>query len=339
MKAQSHRLPVLDGWRGLSIVSVMACHLLPLGPSSLDLNASAGFLGMSLFFTLSGFLITTNLYHNRHVLSFYIRRITRIVPLACLYLTVAFSIQGAPIRDHLPAYLFAQNYLYSAITPKTTHIWSLCVEIHFYLSIGLFMYITKFKGFKWLPLVLLMLIGLRIYLHAPYNINTHLRVDEIISGACLALVYLRLFDDKVRQLIVRIPWWAWLCLLLLSCHRYFIPLMYFRGVFASCLVGHTLFTSEKGKWKMLCSGPLRYIAEISYALYVWHPLTTYGWLGSGEVIAKYLKRPLCFALSFGLAHLSTHYYEMPITNLGRKISSEISKTVDYKKIPAKPEEI
>ncbi|MGB1648440.1 MAG: acyltransferase family protein [Cycloclasticus sp.] len=46
---------VLDGWRGLSILFVLATHLLPMGPKVLRLNETSGPIGMALFFTLSGF--------------------------------------------------------------------------------------------------------------------------------------------------------------------------------------------------------------------------------------------------------------------------------------------
>jgi hypothetical protein len=80
------RLPVLDGWRGLSIVLVLAAHLLPLGPTGLDLNAAVAAAGMALFFTLSGFLITGFLLRNDNVDEFLISRLARIVPLAWLFL-------------------------------------------------------------------------------------------------------------------------------------------------------------------------------------------------------------------------------------------------------------
>ena len=55
------RFPVLDGWRGISILCVLSAHMLPLGPKSWQLNATTATIGMSIFFTLSGFLITTTL--------------------------------------------------------------------------------------------------------------------------------------------------------------------------------------------------------------------------------------------------------------------------------------
>ncbi len=59
--AHAARLGSLDGWRAISILGVLAAHMLPLGPSRWGLNALAGDAGMSLFFTLSGFLIASTL--------------------------------------------------------------------------------------------------------------------------------------------------------------------------------------------------------------------------------------------------------------------------------------
>ena len=65
---------VLDGWRGLSILFVLAAHLLPLGPKALRLNETAGPIGMAVFFTLSGFLITNFLIHRPNIYDFIVRR-------------------------------------------------------------------------------------------------------------------------------------------------------------------------------------------------------------------------------------------------------------------------
>jgi peptidoglycan/LPS O-acetylase OafA/YrhL len=47
------RLAILDGWRAVSILLVLAAHMLPLGPKRLIINVMVGSIGMSLFFTLS----------------------------------------------------------------------------------------------------------------------------------------------------------------------------------------------------------------------------------------------------------------------------------------------
>src|SRR3954469_13750176 len=86
------RLRPLDGWRGISILLVLGCHMLPLGPHWWRLNETAGLAGMSIFFTLSGFLIASMLYKHLDVGSFFIRRACRILPLAIAYITVAMLI-------------------------------------------------------------------------------------------------------------------------------------------------------------------------------------------------------------------------------------------------------
>ena len=65
---------------------------------------------------------------------------------------------------------------------------------------------------------------------------------------------------------------------------------------------------------------LVYVAGISYALYVIHPMLAASWLGSGDLIEKYAKRPLLFAALFLLAHLSTGYYERRWIALGKRLA-------------------
>jgi peptidoglycan/LPS O-acetylase OafA/YrhL len=90
------RYPVLDGWRGISILCVLAAHMLPLGPKSWQLNELFAPLGMCLFFTLSGFLITNTLIYRSNVRDFLIRRFCRILPLAWAFMLVALPLAGAP---------------------------------------------------------------------------------------------------------------------------------------------------------------------------------------------------------------------------------------------------
>ena len=78
------RLGVLDGWRGISILLVLLGHLFPVGPKAWGLNGAVASAGMAIFFTLSGFLITSVLLNDSNVRRFLIHRVMRIVPLAWL---------------------------------------------------------------------------------------------------------------------------------------------------------------------------------------------------------------------------------------------------------------
>jgi peptidoglycan/LPS O-acetylase OafA/YrhL len=104
-----HRYEVLDGWRAISILLVLSCHMLPLGPKAWNLNHSAALAGMALFFTLSGFLIVTTLFRNPSVPDFLIRRFARIVPLAALATVVYLLLQQADISYYVPHFLYYTN--------------------------------------------------------------------------------------------------------------------------------------------------------------------------------------------------------------------------------------
>jgi peptidoglycan/LPS O-acetylase OafA/YrhL len=66
---------------------------------------------------------------------------------------------------------------------------------------------------------------------------------------------------------------------------------------------------------------LGYLAKVSYALYVIHPMTKAGWLGDGDVIVRYTKRMGSFMMTFLFAHLSTTYYEKYWLNLGHRLAA------------------
>lgn len=319
------RLFVLDGWRGISILLVLATHLLPVGPKAWHLNLMTGAMGMSLFFTLSGFLITQQLHLRRNVTGFFIRRLFRIVPLAWAYSVLVILLLGKDLRTLVSHLLFAINYDQSAITEITTHFWSLCVEVHFYCAIGILMAITRFRGFVLLPVLWLILFLVRTIWAPTGTIETHFRVDEILSGTCLALVYLGYLGPRAQLILSRLPFPLLLVALAIACHPDTGTVNGFRGTLASLLVGHTLFATGEQRYRWLGSRVLRYIAEISYALYVIHPLTRYGWLGSGPTMVKYAKRLITFTLSFGLAHLSTFKFEKPTTDFGKRLASRLEK--------------
>lgn len=319
------RLFVLDGWRAISILLVLATHLLPVGPKAWQLNLATGAMGMSLFFTLSGFLITQQLHLRRNIPGFFVRRLFRIVPLAWAYTVVVVLLLRKDLHTLVSHFLFVINYDQNAITDVTTHFWSLCVEVHFYCAIGLLMWITRFRGFVALPVLWLILFLVRTIWAPTGTIETHFRVDEIFSGACLALVYLGYLGPRVQLVVARLPLPLLLIALAIACHPNTGTVNGFRGLLASLVVGHTLFATGANRYRLLGHRVLRYIAEISYALYVIHPLTRYGWLGSGPTMVKYAKRLITFTLTFGLAHLSTFKFEKPCTTFGKRLAARLER--------------
>ena len=89
---------------------------------------------------------------------------------------------------------------------------------------------------------------------------------------------------------------------------------------AFAMIGATLFNQDSPLKPMLHNRVLVYIAAISYALYIIHPFLMTTWLGSGEGVEKYIKRPLLFIVLFIAAHLSTYHYEKHWIALGKRLS-------------------
>lgn len=148
-------LPALDGLRGVAILMVMVHNLLFIAPGG-DLFgrilvgiADRGWIGVQLFFALSGFLITRILIASREATnyfsSFYARRSLRIFPL--YYATLATVYLLLPALDALPAsftrhpqremaqWLYLTNWVQPFFMGQASmsHLWSLAVEEQFYL--------------------------------------------------------------------------------------------------------------------------------------------------------------------------------------------------------------
>ena len=284
----------------------------------MQLNAAAGLFGMSLFFTLSGFLITATLYRSPQVVPFLIRRFCRILPLAFLYIVVAMVILGKGPAFYASHFFFLINYQTQYITDLTGHFWSLCVEIQFYVGVAILVLLAGRRGLLLLPVLCVGVTLTRLWTGTHYSIVTHLRIDEILAGATLALIMCGAMPQFIRGAVSRVPWFVWLATLLVSCHELGGPANYLRPYMAAGLVGSTVWGCTRiNTW--LETRQLKYIAETSYALYVFHPLAAYGWLGTGGTVMKYaVKRPITFALTFAAAHLSTFLYERRWIDLGKK---------------------
>jgi peptidoglycan/LPS O-acetylase OafA/YrhL len=132
-------IPYLDGWRGLAIVFLLIGHFLPVP------GLNFGAIGVSLFFVLSGFLMSKILFIDKVPLPiFYRRRISRILPSVVVLLAVValtYLLTGREISGYelLSAATFTNNYFVGTETwtMPLGHIWSLSVEEHAYIVLSL----------------------------------------------------------------------------------------------------------------------------------------------------------------------------------------------------------
>ncbi|MEM7740360.1 MAG: acyltransferase [Pseudomonadota bacterium] len=313
-------LPALDGLRALSILAVLACHMLPLGPAEWKGNATAGYMGMSVFFALSGFLITRFLWDTDDIGQFFVRRIARIVPLVLIVsILYGLFLEGRP-DTVLAINLYVLNYWHEAIVPSVSPLWSLSIEMQFYIVIGLSVLAFKRRGFWVIPLAALTVTLLRISTGTFGSIVTHLRVDEILAGSLLALFWLHRDQGQVKRVWTYLPklFWVLLVLWALACWPPSSAWGYLRPYLSALLIGSVLAMNGGWQTSVLSWGSLRYVAAISFALYVWHSPFRHGWFDEGSGFEVYLiKRPIAFVCIFALAHLSTYYLEKPLIKVAK----------------------
>jgi peptidoglycan/LPS O-acetylase OafA/YrhL len=318
------RLLVLDGWRAVSILLVLAAHLLPLGPKSLHLNETAGPMGMALFFTLSGFLITRFLLEHSSVTDFLLRRLFRIIPLAWLAMVIAFALAQIEFQHYLANFFFFSNWpsQHEHLTGITGHFWSLCVEMQFYVGIALVVAILGKRGLYLLPVICVSVTAYRVSQSALVDIVTWRRVDEILAGGILALIFSDKLGVLARKIVGNLNSSIFFLLLAISSHPDTGFMNYLRPYFAAALVGSTIFKPSIQIQRILESRLFRYIAEVSFAVYVIHNILMYTWFASGDKFVRYLKRPLLLAATFGLAHISTRYFEQRWIDFGKRVSTQ-----------------
>ncbi len=301
----TERLPALDGLRAISILLVLAAHMLPLGPKALQLNSSAAAMGMSLFFCLSGFLIASQLIHNADVSEFLAKRLARIVPLAYAFTLLTAGILYFDPKTLLWMVTFLLNFR-DHVQSYNAHYWSLCVEIHFYIAIAIAVAVIGKNGIWLVWPACFAVTALR--LHSGEGAD--LRMDEILAGACVATLYRKTWIDRnvfpTSLLIVAVFLWF------ASGSSFGGWLNFFRAYATALLLAAVLSHGQTRLISFLTSRPMRYIATVSYALYIIHPLTVQGWWNEGSVLERYLfKRPISFMMTFAAAHISTFYWERP----------------------------
>jgi len=142
VRARLGHVPALDGIRGIAVLLVVACHALAV---------AGGFLGVEIFFVLSGFLITTLLLEEWQTQGrirlnrFYVRRVRRLYPALATVLTAwlglaALGLTPRPLGGEAVGVLVAGTYVANAasawfygLPEGLRHLWSLALEEQFYL--------------------------------------------------------------------------------------------------------------------------------------------------------------------------------------------------------------
>jgi len=339
MKSLGHE-PALDGLRAMAVMAVVLFHAVPH-------ELPGGFLGVDVFFALSGYLIT-RLLLNEHATRgridlwrFYVRRSWRLAPALCLMLLVYVSIElawhGFAIwktlaLDALLALAYVTNWTRATgwhLPADLGHTWSLAVEEQFYLLWPLLLIgvlkLSRRRGVQMLLVGAMALASMfwRLYLQDQgasvdrlYN-GTDVRAETLLWGALLALLR---FNEIAQQgchwldqvLESMIPL---LMLVLFFGAQWTEGWIYSVGITAVSGLSVLLIQGlHSGRWQILSralsAGWLVYLGRISYGIYLWHfPILR--WLMESPMDAW--SRLVCtVALSLTAASLSYQFMEKPL---------------------------
>jgi peptidoglycan/LPS O-acetylase OafA/YrhL len=262
-----------------------------------------GWVGVDLFFVLSGFLVSSLLfreYRQRGAVSvgrFLVRRGLKIYPAFYFFMAV-FAVQlvarrGAAALPRAPfvaELLFVQNYRAGI----HGHTWSLAVEEHFYLLCALLAYLLARRGrgggdpYRGFPAIFagvaVFCLGARLvtaslvprFDYRTHQFPTHLRIDGLMFGVCLS--YLYHFRRQALERVVRgrEPWMVALGLLLLAPPFIFAiettPAIYTFG-FTAAYLGAGLLVLAFVVRELPDVRPVRvmtFFGRYSYSIYLWH---------------------------------------------------------------------
>jgi peptidoglycan/LPS O-acetylase OafA/YrhL len=335
--------PALDGLRGVAVIAVIAFHCRVPGLSG---GFFGGFLGVDIFFVLSGFLITGLLQEELQgtgrvaLVTFYLRRFLRLTPPLALMLLAYLA--AAPLvwpeittGEHLAGAALAGLYLtdYSIAfwrwPEMLGHTWSLSVEEHYYLLwpalVLLLFRLDRDRQLFWLAVLLALATLWRIASLSFVSEweTAYSRFDTRMSGLLLGGL-LRVWLARGQT----IPPVAADALGVLGIAGVGFSMLFFHWGDGAVLVwglplvelasaAIILAASDERTWvhRRLSSRPLVWVGLISYGLYLWHyPIAralreTAGW---PETLLVTL------ALSLALAALSYHLIERPIRRLRRR---------------------
>lgn len=356
-KKLSYRADI-DGLRAIAVLAVIASHL----PEKF---LPSGFLGVDVFFAISGFVVTASLLNQKRTklshlyVGFLSRRIKRLMPALtlCVAVTGFVVLATDPFPRHsiqtglgalfgfgnIVLFFFELDYFSpSSIFNAFTHTWSLGVEEQFYVVFPMFAWLFYFRtqrdSFK--PLAVAMLLGGLVSValfaglyeeHQPAAFFLMpSRIWELGIGALVFLASRRTQTERLQGALRRLSPFALVALL--GC--FFAPESYIMPATLAAvgLTGILLATDDRSAVaRLLTLPPVTYIGKISYSLYLWHwPIIALGPI----VLATNLRSSVLYVVATAIvAVISFHLVEKPLrymtwtTRRGRDIGVGLAANV------------
>jgi peptidoglycan/LPS O-acetylase OafA/YrhL len=337
----------LDAIRGVAIIVVILHNQSAQYPSlHLERVFANGWMGVDLFFVLSGFLITGILVDTKqsegYFKNFYARRCLRIWPLYCsliffMFVVVPFlrpSEANTVFEKSSPwwAYpLFLQNFMIPNPTSATGPLavtWSLAIEEQFYL---VWPWVVRYSSYAQIRGIAIFIIclspALRLYLSfrdIDLYTNVFCRLDGLMAGAFLALI---VRADNFSPAKFTKP--AWISLVIAAPLAFATEALNARwivfsltAVASASFVYLALFSAQKSLQRALTNRFLVYTGTISYGLYLLHKIPFDVARTFRLDRDPFLVVPILLVACYATAALSWNLLEKPFLKLKRFFESK-----------------
>jgi len=328
-----NRIPALDGWRGIAIALVLFDHLqAALTGGYVRPWMQTGQHGVTIFFVLSGYLITARLLQEPagriDLRSFYIRRFFRLMPVAWAYLALLWItsrisgerwISGGEIASCV---FFVRNFFGAGPSLYAAHFWSLSIEEQFYLFWPCLLLMAGMRASRWLALTGAFIIAAYRAIHwAHYDhqwlgFQTQVRADALLIGCLLALL---LAEPRLRLIAQRCGKFLWLpaliALLFAIASFHWLPPL-FECIAIAVLIAASILHAHSLFVRPLLFPALLWMGTISYSVYVWQQ---FFFVYRGAAITIPL---LCLMPVFALG--SYYWIELPSARLGQRIAGRLT---------------
>jgi len=334
--------PEIDGLRALAVISVILFH------AGFDL-ISGGYVGVDIFFVISGFLITTIIYEEIKsgkfsIINFYERRVRRILPALFFMVLVTIPIAWFLLSPYDMKYysksiayvaIFLSNTIFykqsgyfdtSAELKPLLHTWSLGVEEQYYIFFPLLLvfmwrYAKDYihQVFITIFIISLLLANYMVYVKpAAAFFLFQYRVWELLTGSILAIFVLRNIStlnlDRLHNPLSITGFILLTCSIFLFDKSIPFPSLYtLVPIIGTALI--ILFASDKTFiGKLLSLKPIVAIGLLSFSAYLWHqPLFAFFRHASNDD-PTLAEMSLLIIVVFVIATLSWKYIETPFRN-------------------------
>jgi peptidoglycan/LPS O-acetylase OafA/YrhL len=337
------RIPTLDGWRAIAILSVVTHHAATAFYSNEPAYWARSFtiyggFGVDVFFALSGLLITKLLLEEWRangavsLRGFYIRRAFRILP---PYLVMLAGVTAAGLwfsgREAAGCLFFFRNYVPDSMVGRwTQHLWSLAVEEHFYfLWPGLLVLCGRKRG-KFVAAAVALAIGIWRMVDAQFNIGhaldvqphfrTDLRLDALLWGAVAAFILDENRDRERFTQQMKLGLWSAAAVVAMICVvAYSLLTAIWLAALLPMILAGTVTHPHWRVSRLLEWAPLAWIGRISYSLYLWQQL--FLWPGWEHPQHWWLMWPWNLLATFAVASASYYFIERPMLRTGRRLAA------------------